>query len=157
MRVDYIEPFISSAETVLEEILGCKAEKGEIGLAKTSVSIMGVAAFTGLVGDVEGRVLFDMSRETALKIAGAMAGGEDFAELDEMARSAISELANIITGRAVTCLSALGFKFDLTPPAIFVGDNMEISNNLNTEALIVPIAMEGIGELEVNVVIRERI
>jgi len=157
MRVDYIDPFVSSARSILEELLGCKIGEEELHLAETSVKIMGVAAFVGLAGDVEGRVLFDMSHETALNIAGAMAGGEKFTELDEMVRSAISELANMIAGRAVTRLFDLGFKFDLTPPALFVGENMEIANTLNTEALIVPINIENIGKLEINVVIRERI
>ncbi|HOX31311.1 MAG TPA: chemotaxis protein CheC, partial [Spirochaetales bacterium] len=66
----------------------------------------------------------------------------------------ITELANMITGQAVTKLHDLGFKFDLTPPAIFTGENMEVSNS-DVEALIVPMET-GHGKIEINVAIRER-
>jgi chemotaxis protein CheX len=65
----------------------------------------------------------------------------------------------MITAQAVTKLHDLGFKFDLTPPALFTGDNMEISNNLEVEALIVPMELGPggkDGKIEINVVIRER-
>ena len=66
----------------------------------------------------------------------------------------ISELANLITAQAVTKLHELGFRFDLTPPAIFTGDNMEVSNQ-DVEALIVPMEAPQ-GKVEINVAIRER-
>ena len=85
--------------------------------------------------------------------------GEDMKVLDDMVKATINELANMITAQAVTKLHDLGFKFDLTPPALFTGENMEISNNLEVEALIVPMELgQGgkSGKIEINVVIRER-
>jgi CheY-specific phosphatase CheX len=49
---------------------------------------------------------------------------EPVTELNEMGRATLTELANMITGQAVTKLHNLGFKFDLTPPAIITGENM---------------------------------
>jgi chemotaxis protein CheX len=64
----------------------------------------------------------------------------------------------MITAQAVTKLHDLGFKFDLTPPALFTGDNMEVSTNLGeVEALIVPMDLGSNGKIEVNVAIRERV
>jgi chemotaxis protein CheX len=156
MRVEYINPFVESAFTVLKEVLNTNIKRGEIYLKPTTMSIMGVAALVGLAGDVEGRVLFDMSKDTALAVSGAM-NGEKFTVLDELAKATIQELANMITAQAVTKLHDLGFKFDLTPPALFTGDNMEVSSNLGeVEALIVPMEMGSNGKIEVNVAIRER-
>jgi chemotaxis protein CheX len=157
MRVEYINPFVESAFTVLKEVMNSDIKRGEIYLKPTSMAIMGVAALVGLAGDVEGRVLFDMTKDTALKVAGAM-NMEEFTALDEMAKATIQELANMITAQAVTKLHDIGFKFDLTPPALFTGDNMEVSSNLgDVEALIVPMEMGPNGKIEVNVAIRERI
>ena len=157
MRVEYINPFVESAFSVLKEVLNSDVKRGEIYLKPTSMSIMGVAALVGLAGDVEGRVLFDMTKGTALHIAGGM-NGETFTALDELAKATIQELANMITAQAVTKLHDLGFKFDLTPPALFTGDNMEVSTNLGeVEALIVPMELGGGFKIEVNVAIRERI
>ncbi|MDR2404178.1 MAG: chemotaxis protein CheX [Spirochaetaceae bacterium] len=155
MRVEYINPFVESAFNVLKEVLDSDVKRGDLYLKSTSMSIMGVAALVGLAGDVEGRVLFDMTKETALAVAGAM-NGEVFTVLDELAKATIQELANMITAQAVTKLHDLGFKFDLTPPALFTGENMEVSNNLKVEALIVPMELGPIGKIEVNVAIRER-
>ena len=85
--------------------------------------------------------------------------GEEMKVLDDMVKATITELANMITAQAVTKLHDLGFKFDLTPPALFTGDNMEIANNMEVEALIVPMELgQGgrEGKIEINVVIRER-
>jgi chemotaxis protein CheX len=157
MRVEYINPFVESAFSVLKEVMDAEVKRGEIYLKPTSMSIKGVAALVGLAGDVEGRVLFDMTKETALHVAGAM-NQEEFTVLDELAKATIQELANMITAQAVTKLHDLGFKFDLTPPALFTGDNMEVSTNLGeVEALIVPMELGDNGKIEVNVAIRERI
>jgi chemotaxis protein CheX len=157
MRVEYINPFVEATYNILREVTETDVKRGSLYLKNASMKIMGVAALVGLAGDVEGRVLFDMTKETALKVASLMNGGEEFAALDDMVKATITELANMITGQAVTKLHDLGFKFDLTPPALFSGDNMEISNTLEVEALIVPMELGENGKIEVNVVVRERL
>ena len=74
--------------------------------------------------------------------------------MDELGKATITELANLITAQAVTKLHDLGFKFDLTPPALFTGENMEISNS-QVEALIVPMKLS-CGKIDINVAIRAR-
>jgi len=160
MRVEYINPFVEAAFNILKDVLQTDVKRGDLYLKPSSMKIMGVAALVGLAGDVEGRVLFDMDKPTALYVVSAM-NGEAFTALDEMAKATIQELANMITAQAVTKLHDLGFKFDLTPPTLFTGDNMEISSNLrqDVEALIVPMQVGPGGKngrIEVNVVIRER-
>jgi len=154
MRVEYINPFVEAAYNILTEVLGGEIRRGELYLKSTSVPVMGVAALGGLAGDVEGRVIFDMDLKTAMKIASRM-NQEDLAQFDELAKATITELANLITAQAVTKLHDLGFRFDLTPPALFTGDNMEISDH-EVEALIVPMETSQ-GRVEVNVAIRDRL
>jgi chemotaxis protein CheX len=153
MRVEYINPFVEAAFNVLKEVLQSDVRRGELYLKSTSMPVMGVAAIVGLAGDVEGRVLFDMDKPTALKIASQM-NGEDLPNFDDLVKATITELANMITAQAVTKLHDLGFRFDLTPPAIFSGENMEVSD-AEVEALIVPMETTQ-GKIEINVAIRER-
>ena len=158
MRVEYINPFVEAAFNILKEVLTCEVKRGDLYLKSTTMQIQGVAALVGLAGDVEGRVLFDMTKDTALSVASSM-NSEEMKVLDDMVKATITELANMITAQAVTKLHDLGFKFDLTPPALFTGDNMEIANNLEVEALIVPMELGPggrDGKIEINVVIRER-
>jgi chemotaxis protein CheX len=60
----------------------------------------------------------------------------------------------MITARAVTKLYELRFQFEISPPALFTGTNMEVSNS-EFEALIVPIDLPS-GKLEINVAVRDR-
>ena len=152
MRVEYINPFVETAFSVLSEVLGGEVKRGDLYLKSTSQPVMGVAALVGLAGDVEGRVLFDMTIDTAIKIASTM-NMEQLTSFDDLAKATITELANLITAQAVTKLHDLGFRFDLTPPALFTGEKMEVSNH-DVEALIVPMITEQ-GKVEVNVAIRE--
>ena len=159
MRVEYINPFVETSYRVLKEVLGgAEVKRGELSLKSVAMPVMGVAALVGLAGDVEGRVLFDMTYETALNLASKMTG-ETLTQFDDLVKATISELANLITAQAVTKLHELGFKFDLTPPTLFAGEKMEIAalpgSAQNVEALIVPLISE-CGEIELNVAIRER-
>ena len=137
----------------MSEVLVGEVRRGDLYLKSTSMPVMGVAALVGLAGDVEGRVLFDMSLETALNIASTM-NMERLDTFDDLAKATITELANLVTAQAVTKLHELGFKFDLTPPALFTGERMEIANH-EVEALIVPL-ITAQGKIEINVAIRER-
>jgi chemotaxis protein CheX len=153
MRVEYINPFVESSVSVMKEILGIDVKREQISLKSKAVPILDIAVIVGLVGQVEGRVLFDMKMETALKIISKM-NDEVITEFNELAKATITELGNMITGRAVTKLSEMGYRFDVTPPAIFSGKEMEISD-VDIEALIVPIETS-LGRVEINVALREK-
>ena len=76
MRVEYINPFVEAAFNVLKEVLNTEVKRGDLYLKSTTMQIQGVAALVGLAGDVEGRVLFDMTKSTALSVASSMNGEE---------------------------------------------------------------------------------
>src|ERR1035437_5517413 len=111
MRVEYINPFVEAAYSVLTEVLKMEVKRGEIYLKSNSMSVLGVAAIVGLAGDVEGRVLFDMTQKTAINVANHMLqemGMEEITTFSDMGKATITELANMITGQAVTKLHNLG-------------------------------------------------
>lgn len=153
MRVEYINPFVESSVSVVSEVLGIEVERKEISLRSKAVPVLDIAVIVGLVGQVEGRVLFDMDKKTVLNIVSKM-NEEEITEFDELAKATITELGNMITGRAVTKLSEMGYKFDVTPPAIFTGSNMQISD-VKMEALVVPLETS-LGRIEINVALREK-
>mgnify|MGYP001356840972 CR=1 FL=1 len=153
MRVEYINPFVESSVNVLKETLGIDVKREQISLKSKATPILDVAVIIGLVGQVEGRVLFDMKLQTALNVVSKM-NDETISKFDELAKATITELGNMITGRAVTKLSEMGYRFDVTPPAIFFGKEMEISN-AEIEALVVPIE-SSLGRIEINVALREK-
>lgn len=152
MRVEYINPFVDSAFHILASTVSEHIEKGELRLGTLKNSMKGVVIIVGLAGQVSGRVILDMDTETALKIASAM-NEEILEEFDELVSATLTELGNMITGSAITKLHDMGFQFDLTPPALFFGKNIQVMES-KMETLIVPLELPQ-GELNINVAIKE--
>jgi len=81
----------------------------------------------------------------------AMMGGYVISEIDEMGRSAISELGNMISGNASTILYNQGVRVDITPPKLI--QSAQSAGFNATQALTIPLIMDGIGELDIQVLI----
>lgn len=155
MRLDYLEPIIESAKTVLTEITGAPVERGSMQLRQDSSASKEVGAFVGMAGEVEGRIMLEMATDTALSMAGVM-NKERFTDLSPLALDTLMELTNVLVARAVSELNDRGFSFKLTPPLIFTGKNMKFFGNLNIESLIIPLSTS-VGELDLNVALRMNI
>jgi chemotaxis protein CheX len=148
VRYDYVGPFVSSAREILEKVLSGRIEAGKVRLSPAPVSSRGVTAIVGVTGEGEGRVLFDMSRETAIRIAAEL-NEEPQAEFGALAKETLSELASMMTGRAVTLLNDRGHRLRVSPPTLIAGDNVTISNS-ELETMVVPLETS-CGEVVVNV------
>ncbi|MNY59090.1 CheY-P phosphatase CheX [compost metagenome] len=103
-----------------------------------------------MTGQLSGDIIFGLEEHVALKMVSAMMGGYPIAEMDEMGQSAISELGNMISGNASTILSNQGVSVDITPPKLMKLESMAI---VPRRALSIPLLMEGIGELDIQVMI----
>jgi chemotaxis protein CheX len=154
MKVEYINPFVSAAFSVIETVLETKPSKGSLAMRPSVFTTQQCNVITGVAGKIEGQVLYGMSLITADKIASKMIG-EPIRTFDQLAASAIAELANMITGNAMNLLSQAGYTCDITPPTIIRGTNVKIST-LSIPALVIPICVEQ-GEIELTVCLRERL
>lgn len=109
----------------------------------------GVAIIIGIIGEFSGRMILDLSRETANNITTAMFRKEPKSN-DEIV-AALGEFANIIAGNACSILNrknkALGLR--LAPPSVLSGDSVIIS--APTFKTNTAIAETNFGELLMNV------
>ena len=78
-----------------------------------------------------------------------MMGGMAISELDEISKSAVSEMGNMIMGNASTIFAKKGISIDITPPSLLTGEKIEISNKIST--IVVPVEIEGLGTVSINV------
>jgi chemotaxis protein CheX len=76
----------------------------------------------GVTGDLVGEVIYRFSRETSLNMVKIMSGME-IESIDDFVTSAISEIANIISGNVLTMLAKDNVKCDLLPPVLQKPDN----------------------------------
>lgn len=82
----------------------------------------------GITGEIRGQAVISMGIDMAKTIASAMMMGMPVHEMDEMAKSALSELGNMIMGNSATLLFNQGINIDITPPTLMMGENMSISS-----------------------------
>ncbi|MBJ6363837.1 chemotaxis protein CheX [Paenibacillus sp. GCM10012307] len=151
MKAEFINPFLESARTVIEQMIMIRPETGELRIKDVRMVEGHIWIHIGMSGQIDGEVIFGLSESVALKMVSAMMGGFVITEIDEMSRSAISELGNMISGNASTILFNQGVKVDITPPKVL--SNVQAADALPPRALTIPLIMDGIGELDIQVLI----
>ena len=80
-----------------------------------------VIVIIGIIADKKYNVAYSMEKKTAQRIAGAMMGIESY-DMDEIGRSAIGELINMISGNIASSFSS--DEFDITLPTVIVGNHI---------------------------------
>jgi chemotaxis protein CheX len=151
MKSDFIHPFVDASAKVIEECTGTQIRRGSVSLIASPIPTLGVASIIGILGEAEGRMVMDLSPETACKLASSM-NGQEIKEYDELVTSTINELANMVGGRAVSELVNRGHKLDITPPTLFSGREMEVSNTA-LETVVVPLDTD-FGKIVLNIAMR---
>ena len=80
----------------------------------------GIQVQIGVIGDLTGTITYRFPKSTTLEIVRIMSG-MDFDELDAFVTSALSEVANIISGNAMTILSQQKLTCDIQTPKALLG------------------------------------
>ncbi|MCI0519184.1 MAG: chemotaxis protein CheX [Chloroflexi bacterium] len=152
MNVKFLNPFVDAAFEVLQVETNVNMTRGALGLEKEPYISDDVTVIISLIGQVEGNVLYSMSKDTAIKLASRIMG-ETMTVFTHLAQSGIAELGNVITGRASVKLSQAGFESTISPPTMLLGKGAVIST-LDFARLVVP--MEGdCGALMIHLALRE--
>jgi chemotaxis protein CheX len=153
VKVEFLNPFVTAAAEVLRAEAGTEVSRGPLTLERSATTSSDVTTLISLVGDVEGMVLFTLSREMCLGLVSQMMG-QEFTELDELVQSGIGELGNVIAGRAATKLSQMGYNANISVPTLIIGQGATIST-LDFQRLVVPLDTP-LGSLQVHLALRER-
>lgn len=75
-----------------------------------------------VTGGLTGEIVYRFPKKTSLNMVKIMSGGMDFTEVDDFVTSAVSEIANIISGKALIDLSEKQIACDILPPYILIED-----------------------------------
>ncbi len=154
MNVEYINPFIEASQTVLKQTANIDAKLGKVTLKDSPFISDSVVIIVGLTGKIRGQAVFSMTRKVALDVASAMMGGMTVNELDEISKSAISELTNMILGNAATLLYKKGIGIEITPPSFLTGDNLQISTT-KMKTICVPLIFKDEDKMEIDISVIE--
>ncbi|UUZ84165.1 chemotaxis protein CheX [Paenibacillus sp. P26] len=151
MKAELINPFLESARTVIEQVANVRPSTGQLGIKEVIFVEKYIWIQIGMTGQMQGDIVFGLHEDVALRVVSAMMGGFSITELDEMSKSAISELGNMISGNASTMLFNQGVRVDITPPKVLHSANA--AGFTASKALTIPLIMDGIGELDIQVLI----
>ncbi len=152
MKAEFVNPFASAVLMVFQKEFGMNVMRDSLVLYQGPLRGADVNTIIGVTGQLEGQVIYTFEERVALRIASALMG-EAVEELDELAKSAVAELGNIITGNAAIGLSENGYNCILTPPTLLTGKELIVTTF--TPVLNIPFSTD-FGSVTVHVALREK-
>jgi chemotaxis protein CheX len=151
MRMDLIQPFIGSLDTVLADMMRTPATIAELTMEEEGYRRHGIAAIVQFKGQIEGRIILDMEPRAAARVAGYLMGDEvDPAQ--PIVPETVCELANMVIGNAVTQLNDRGFKFKVLPPSVLTEEQCSQTGQ-DSEATVLRFATTA-GNVHLNIGMR---
>lgn len=126
MDVKLVNPFVEAFVNVMPMLGFQDVKKGNLSLKGKELNSSGVIIIVGIVGAVRGNVVYSFSMEDAKKIASTMMMGMPVSELDDMSKSALSELTNMLTANAATSFSNMDMMIDISTPTLLHGTNVSV-------------------------------
>lgn len=153
MDVKYINPFVESVLSNLEQMAAIKAEKLELSVTRDAKTTMEVSGVIGLSGGVKGSAIVSFPKTIALAVASAMFM-EELTEINEDVKDAIGEFANIFVGNARNKLVDEGLNITISTPTIIVGKGHEISHPQSIPFLVIPFKTD-VGDFQISIGVKE--
>ena len=133
MDVSIVNRILNSFSDIMLQLGFINIKTGEIEARDRMIKSKGVMVILGIIGDIQGNLIYSMTEEDAKKIASVMMMGMNIEKFDTMAQSAISELINMLSANAVTNLADRGIISDISTPTLIYGD---FTANANKDQVI---------------------
>ncbi len=141
------QPFVNATQEVLKLMLDINSVANQSeGDSCPAGWDVGIGIAIGVTGHLFGEIVYCFPSDTALEMVRTMSG-MDFDVVDDFVTSAIGEIANIISGKALVLLSQHNVVCDILPPKVIVLDNAVGSSNGKDKAntcIITDIGVMGI-------------
>jgi len=151
MNAQVIHPFLESAQTVLEQVANVTTNPGEITVKDAKLVDNHIWIKIGVSGHVTGDIVYGIEDQVALALISKMMGGFEIHEIDEMGKSAISELENMISGNASSILSNKGIDLQITPPKVI--EKANLAGFSAKKATAIPLNIEQVGQIQILVAV----
>lgn len=124
MDVNLINPILEAFTETLPQIGFQSVERKNLSLSGNSIKNSGILINIALVGQFKGVIMIGMDLSSAKQCASKMMMGMEVPEFDEMAQSAVSEMANMVCASACTRYSNKGITgLDISPPTLLIGSS----------------------------------
>lgn len=121
MQLELVNPFVEASYDIVQEFLGEDIQQSDIMLMDKDSVIKGIAIRIAFKKYNDSYVLVNMEDLVAKGVVEKLMG-EPPNNWDEMSISALGELGNMVSGRAVTKLESEEIDLDIDPPTVIFTD-----------------------------------
>ncbi|HKJ84695.1 MAG TPA: chemotaxis protein CheX [Spirochaetia bacterium] len=153
MKAEYANVFVRGATTVFTQEVGVNLSRTGLTRKNAPVPNLPISIVIGITGGIRGQVVYSMDQTFAYAVTKAMIPNKLPSELKKLTNSAVSEIANMITGQASIALAGENDLIHLTPPAVFSGSDMTV-DFLSIPTICLSFISE-IGSMEINIAFTE--
>jgi len=137
MKKEFADLFVKAGMSIMEQVVGLTMDiKNNFSIGGAPMDNPKVSIYIGITGEVEGHTMIHMEETMALKVASNMMGGMPVSEFDEITKSAVAELGNMILGNTASLLYNQGIKIDITPPKLYIKDAITSSNKADVTMIL---------------------
>ena len=137
MDAKLVNPIIEAFMEVMPQMGFPIPRRLRVYLQDRNVISNGVTLTVGFTKQMQGKVVYNMTADTAKYIASTMMMGVPVTKFGELVQSALREMSNMLTARAATHFAELGIEVDITTPELVINEDHTIkisdSNYLTVE------------------------
>ena len=126
MDAKLVNPIIDAFMEVMPQMGFPMPRRQRIYLQDRNVISNGVTLTVGFTRQMHGKVVYNMTADTARYIASTMMFGIPVTNFNDMAQSALREMSNMLTARAATNFTKLGIDVDITTPELVIDEDCTI-------------------------------
>ena len=121
-----VNPIIDAFMEVMPQMGFPMPRRQRIYLQDRNVISNGVTLTVGFTRQMRGKVIYNMTADTARYIASTMMFGVPVTKFGELAQSALREMSNMLTARAATHFTEMGIEVDITTPELVIEEDYTI-------------------------------
>lgn len=151
VNAEHINPFLMASTKILKEMCYVDLKVGKPYIKSPAFFEDTLLILIGFTGEMKGQVMIALDNPIACDIASKMMM-MPVEQMDDLAKSAICELGNMIMGNTATIFSTKGTEIDITPPTV-VNGTMSFSNNYASN-ICVPLTYDENMRIEFNIAIK---
>jgi chemotaxis protein CheX len=149
-----VNPFVEAAMRVVNQITGIEVRRGHLSYKAKVEPSFGVSIIIGIYGFLTGQVVYSLDGKLAEKIVDKLLEGKSPQQRKIMFLDSLGEVANMITGNAVSILNkGRSDVLNITTPAIAAGENLSV-HLVSKPALVLGLITQ-YGPIEVSIAVEE--
>lgn len=126
MDAKLVNPIIDAFMEVMPQMGFPMPKRLRVYLQDRNLISNGVILTVGFTQGMTGKVIYNMSADSARYFASTMMLGVPVTKFGDMAQSALREMSNVLTARAATHFAELGVEVDITTPELTISEDNAI-------------------------------